>query len=170
VSDEAIEPANVVTPGPGQESVWDYPRPPIVEPVAERIRVEFAGIVVADTTRGLRVLETSSPPAYYLPPADVRTEFLHLMAHHTVCEWKGLATYWTLSVRGREQEAAAWSYPSPGEGYAELRDYLAFYAGRTDACFLGDEQATPQAGDYHGGWITSKIAGPFKGGPGSDRW
>ena len=163
-------PEHPVVPGPGQESVWDYPRPPVIEPVAEQLWVEFAGIVVAQTNRGIRVLETSSPPVYYFPPADVRTEFLQAMAHETRCEWKGLATYWTLSVRGLEREAAAWSYREPDEGYERLRDHLAFYAGRADGCFVGEERVVPQPGDYYGGWVTARIVGPFKGDPGTERW
>ncbi len=163
-------PENIVAPGPGQESVWDYPRPPIVQPVTERLRVEFAGVVLAVTTRGLRVLETSSPPAYYFPSDDVRTEFLGPTHHTTICEWKGIGHHWTVSVRGREAEMAAWSYPEPEPGYEALRDYLAFYPGRVDACFVDDERVQPPPGDYYGGWATAKIVGPFKGGPGSDRW
>ena len=102
-------PEHAVAPGPGQESVWDYPCPPVVEPTRRRLRVEYAGIVVAETVRGLRVLETSSPPVYYFPAADTRTEFLWRMRSQTWCEWKGLATCWSISVRGGEQEAGGWS-------------------------------------------------------------
>jgi uncharacterized protein (DUF427 family) len=163
-------PADVVVPWPGQESVWDYPRPPGIEPVSARLRVEFAGITLAETTNGLRVLETSSPPVYYFPVVDVRTEFLTPMAHHTLCEWKGDASYWSVSVRGREQEAVAWSYEEPEEGFQVLRGRFAFYAGRVDACFVGGEQVAPQPGDYYGGWVTDAIVGPFKGEPGTERW
>jgi uncharacterized protein (DUF427 family) len=163
-------PTNIVIPGPGRESVWDYPRPPVVEPVSARLRVEFAGITLAETTNGMRLLETSNPPVYYFPVDDVRTEFLTLMAHHTLCEWEGGASYWTVSVRGREQEAVAWSYEEPDEGFQVLRGRFAFYAGRVDACFAGDERVIPQPGDYYGGWVTKNIVGPFKGELGSERW
>ncbi len=167
---ERERPAHAAVPGPGQESVWDYPRPPVVEPVAKRLRVEFAGIVLAETERGLRVLETSSPPVYYFPPQDVRTVFLTPMRHQTLCEWKGLATYWSLAIRGREAEGAAWCYPTPDQGYEQLQDYLAFYPGKVDACYVGGERVAPQPGDYYGGWVTKEIVGPFKGEPGTEKW
>jgi len=163
-------PERVEVPGPGRESVWDYPRPPRVEAVSAPLRVEFAGVVVAETRRGLRVVETSSPPAYYFPPEDVKTAFLRPMRHAAFCEWKGEASYWTLSARGRESEAAAWSYASPNAGYEALAGWFAFHAGRADACYVGDERAAPQPGGYYGGWITSAVAGPFKGEPGTERW
>ena len=163
-------PPAIAKPGPGQESVWDYPRPPRIEPVPDRLRVVFAGITLAETVDGLRVLETSSPPVYYFPPADVRTEFLTRMVHTTLCEWKGLATYWTADVRGRRQEAIAWSHERPDEGYERIAGHFAFYAGLADACFIGDEWVIPQASDYYGGWVTPRIVGPFKGGPGTEAW
>jgi len=160
-----IEPA-----GPGQESVWDYPRPPRVEPVRERLRVEHAGVSLADTTRGLRVLETASPPVYYLPRDDVRSELFVPSEHVTFCEWKGLARHWSLRMPGRERADVAWSYPEPDREYELIRDAFAFYAGRVDACWVGEERVRPQAGSYYGGWITSKIRGPWKGSPGSAAW
>ena len=163
-------PERVETPGPGQESAWDYPRPPRVEAVSARLRVEFAGIVVAETERGLRVVETASPPAYYFPPKDVKTALLRPMRHTTFCEWKGEAAYWTLSARGRESEAAAWSYPSPSAGYEALAGRFAFHAGRADACYADGERAAPQPGGYYGGWVTRSVVGPFKGEPGTERW
>ncbi|MDE2836649.1 MAG: DUF427 domain-containing protein [Chloroflexota bacterium] len=163
-------PANVEVPGPGQESVWDYPRPPRLETVSKLLRVEFAGVTVAETTRGVRVCETAGPPVYYFPPEDVKRVFLHPMSHTTLCEWKGQASYWTLSVRGLESQAAAWCYPSPFEGYEAIAGWFAFHAGRVDACYVGGERVGPQPGGYYGGWITSDIVGPFKGGPGTERW
>lgn len=165
-----VRPESVITPGPGQESVWDYPRPPIIESVPERLRVEYAGILLAETASGLRVLETSSPPVYYFPPDNVRVEFLLATHHETLCEWKGTALHWTLSIRGREAEMAAWSYPEPEPGYEALRDHLAFYPGRMDSCYVGSERVVPQPGDYYGGWVTPNIVGPFKGAPGSESW
>ena len=157
-------------PGPGQESVWDYPRPPRVEPVPERIRVVVGGIALADTTCAFRVLETSGPPVYYLPPADVRADLLVPTDHHSLCEWKGEASYWSIALADRTIPNAAWSYRDPMSGYEVIRDHLAFYAGLVDEAWVGDELATPQPGRFYGGWITSKVIGPFKGGPGSFGW
>ena len=163
-------PANRPVPGPGQESGWDYPRPPRVEPVPERIRVVVDGITLADTTRALRVLETAGAPVYYLPLADVRTDLLEPTAHRSVCEWKGDASYWSIVLPGRTIRDAGWSYPDPKPGYERIRDHLAFYAWQVDEAWVGDERATPQPGSFYGGWITSKVVGPFKGGPGSFGW
>ena len=144
------------------ESVWDYPRPPRVEACARRARVEFAGETVADSDRALRVLETSTPPTIYIPLADVRMELLRESDHHTVCEWKGRASYYDLVAGGRTAPAAAWYYPEPYGDYLELRGHVAFYPGRADACWLGDERVTPQESDFYGGWVTAEIEGPFK--------
>ena len=163
-------PVEIQVPGPGQESVWDYPRPPRVEPVARRIRVEFGGIVLAETDAAFRVLETASPPVYYLPPADVRTEYLEPSPRSTICEWKGLANYRSVRVGERFAEDAAWSYPQPNPGYEAIRDYLAFYAGKMDACTVGGVRVTPQPGRFYGGWVTPDIVGPFKGEPGTEMW
>lgn len=144
------------------ESVWDYPRPPRVEPCARRARVEFAGETVADSDRALRVLETSTPPTIYIPVADVRMDLLRESDHHTVCEWKGRASYYDLVAAGRTAPSAAWYYPQPYGDYLELRDHVAFYPGRVDACWLDDERVTPQESDFYGGWVTAEIEGPFK--------
>ena len=157
-------------PRPGQESVWDYPRPPRVEPSTRRVRVEFGGRVVADTRNALRVLETSHPPTWYLPPEDVRRELLRPAPGRSLCEWKGVASYWTLVVDGRESPQAAWSYAAPTADFAVLAGHYAFYPGRVDACLVDDERVQPQPGDFYGGWVTSDVAGPFKGGPGSAGW
>jgi uncharacterized protein (DUF427 family) len=163
-------PERILTPGPGQESVWDYPRPPRVEPVTARLRVELAGQVLADTRRGVRVLETSSPPVYYFPPQSVAREWLTPTERRSFCEWKGLARHWSAQIGDRGVEDVAWSYPEPDEGFAVLRDFLAFFPARVDACYVGEERAHPQPGAYYGGWITSAIVGPFKGDPGSEKW
>jgi uncharacterized protein (DUF427 family) len=159
-------------PRPGQESVWDYPRPPRLEPVGLSLRVEHAGQTVAQTVRGLRYLETSHPPTYYLPPGDVRTDWLRPAgATGSFCEWKGRAVYFDLAVSGSPiVPAACWSYPDPTAAFRALRDHVAFYAGKVDACWVGDEQATPQPGAFYGGWVTRSLAGPFKGVPGSHGW
>lgn len=163
-------PENVIAPGPGQESVWDYPRPPRVEAVALPVAVAFAGVTVAATTRARRVIETSSPPVYYVPPDDVRRELLQHEDARTFCEWKGTARYWSLRVGERVAARAAWSYPDPEPGFESIRDHLAFHAGRVDNCTVGAWTVTPQPGEYYGGWITPNLVGPFKGGPGTERW
>jgi uncharacterized protein (DUF427 family) len=152
------------------ESVWKYPRPPRLEASQKLVRVEFAGEVIADTTRALRVLETSHPPVYYIPPEDVRGEFLRPSRRHTYCEFKGEASYYDLVVGGREVSDAAWYYPDPRSRYEAIRDHVAFYPGRVDAAFVDDELVTAQPGDFYGGWITAEIEGPFKGGPGTTGW
>lgn len=159
-----------IAPGPGQESVWSYPRPPRLERVPERLRVVFAGETVADTTRGWRVLETSHPPVYYLPPEDIRMELLRPASGRSWCEFKGSAGYWSLRVGDRVAGRAAWSYPDPTPDFAPIAGHLAFYASRVDACWVGEERVQPQEGDFYGGWITSRITGPFKGGSGTWGW
>lgn len=154
----------------GTESVWDYPRPPRVEPCKHRLRVEFNGQTVADSTRAFRLLETSHPPVYYFPLADVRTEFLKASRKASFCEFKGEASYWDLQAGTRTSPNAAWSYAAPAEPYAILLNHVAFYAGRVDACFVDHEKVQPQPGDFYGGWITSHIRGPFKGNPGTGNW
>jgi len=158
------------TPGPGQESVWDYPRPPRLEPVTDRLRVDFAGEIIAETTHGFRVLETSHPPVYYIPRADIRDDALIEAPGQSFCEFKGVARYWSLLLHGRNSPQAGWSYPTPTAAFAPIRDHIAFYASRVEACWVGDEQVQAQAGDFYGGWITSKIVGPFKGAPGTRGW
>lgn len=159
-----------IEPGPGQESVWDYPRPPRVEEVSKRIEVVFNGVKIADTVRAKRVLETSHPPAYYIPVDDVRMEYLVETPGSSLCEWKGWARYFTVEVGDRRAERAAWSYPAPKPGYEAIRDHLAFYPAPMDACTVDGERVVPQPGSFYGGWITSGVVGPFKGGPGTAGW
>lgn len=152
------------------ESVWDYPRPPRVEATNEAITIQFAGVEVARTSRALRVLETSHPPTYYLPKADVRVDLLTRNAASSVCEFKGRARYYDLSVDGKVSPSACWEYPEPGPGYEALVDHLCFYASRVDECRVAGEVVAAQEGDFYGGWITSGVRGPFKGGPGTRGW
>jgi uncharacterized protein (DUF427 family) len=160
-----------VEPGPGEESVWDYPRPPRLEPTGRRLRVVLAGQTIAETRRGHRVLETSHPPTYYFPPEDVDAAVLRpSRARASMCEWKGAARYFDLVVSDRAVVAAAWCYPRPTPAFAAIRDHLCFYPSKVDACFVDDEQVQAQEGDFYGGWITSWVVGPFKGGPGSWGW
>ena len=152
------------------ESVHEYPRPPRVERCKRRVRVELNGEIVAESERALRVLETSSPPTIYVPPEDVRAELLRPAEGKTVCEYKGTASYHDVVVGDRVAESAAWTYRRPNERYEDLRDHIAFYAGRVDAAYLDEERVTPQPGEFYGGWITSEIEGPFKGGRGTEGW
>lgn len=158
------------TPLYNQESVWDYPRPPRVEPTSKRVRVEFNGVTIAETTRAKRVLETSHPPVYYIPLDDIKREYLSQTHLRTFCEFKGAASYWTLKVGERVSQNAAWSYADPAPGFESIKDHLAFYPKRVDACYVNDEKVMPQEGDFYGGWITSEIVGPFKGAPGTRGW
>ena len=161
------------TPDPaavGQESVWTYPRPAVAEATPRRLRIVHRGIVLADTVRGVRTLETSHPPTYYFPPDDVAPGVLRRTTGGSMCEWKGAAVYFDVLAGGAVVPAAAWSYPTPTAAFALLRDHLAFYAAPFDACFVDDERVVPQQGGFYGGWITSREAGPFKGAPGSRFW
>lgn len=157
-------------PKPGQESVWDYPRPPLVEPTAKHLQVLFSGVMIADTRRAVRVLETSHPPVYYIPPADIQMQYLAQTTGRSLCEWKGQAWYYNVTVGDVCELNAAWFYPEPTAAFASLRGYIAFYAQRMDACFVDGERVTPQPGEFYGGWITSDIVGPFKGEPGTRGW
>ncbi len=152
-------------PGPGEESVWDYPRPPRIEPTSRRLRVELAGAVLVDTTRGRRVLETSHPPVYYLPLDEVRAGALEPSERTSFCEFKGTARYFAVRSGGRVERDAAWAYEA-----GPLAGHVAFYAGRMDGCFVDDERVRPQAGPFYGGWITRDVVGPFKGEPGTMGW
>ena len=160
-----------IEPGPGQESVWDYPRPPRVEAVPEAVRVVVGGIEIASSIAALRVLETAGAPVYYLPPADVRHDLLIPVARTTMCEWKGEAGYWSIRrPDGQVIPNAGWSYNRPLPGYEAIADHVAFYAWAVDEAWVGAERATPQPGHFYGGWVTSKVVGPFKGEPGSFGW
>jgi uncharacterized protein (DUF427 family) len=154
------------------ESVWDYPRPPRLEPSARVLRIVHAGVVLAETARALRILETSHPPVYYLPQADIDMSLMRQSPRRgSFCEFKGVATYWAIEVAGAPRvEDAAWSYASPTKPYAALRNYLAFYASRVDECTVDGERVQAQPGDFYGGWITSDLKGPFKGAPGTLGW
>jgi uncharacterized protein (DUF427 family) len=153
------------------EHVWDYPRPPAVRPCLRRVRIELGGEVIADSADALRVLETSHPPTIYLPPADVRGDlFSESRARSTWCEFKGAARYLDATVNGRTVEAIGWTFSNPTTGYEAICDYVAFYPGRVDAAWMGDERVHAQDGDFYGGWITEDLVGPFKGAPGTLGW
>ncbi len=165
-------PAEVEVPGPGQESVWDYPRPPRVEPCPLRLRVSLGGTVVAQSARAVRVVETSGAPVYYFPPRDVHGVYLRAPRDPgtSLCEWKGTAHYYDVCVGARRVPRGAWCYPEPDPDYRDLASWPAFFAGRGFDAWVGDERAQPQPGGFYGGWVTSKITGPIKGEPGSESW
>ncbi len=152
------------------ESVWQYPRPPALEPCARRVRIELGGRVIADSSAALRILETSHPPTIYVPPGDIDAACFESAAGRSFCEWKGVAAYLDVVAGERREPAAAWTYHEPVQPYAALRDHVAVYPGRMDACWLDDERVSSQEGDFYGGWITGDISGPFKGVPGSSGW
>ncbi|MHA7872467.1 MAG: DUF427 domain-containing protein [Hyphococcus sp.] len=160
--------------GPDEESVWDYPRPPEVRPAKARARVVFAGETVADSDKALRIVETAGAPVYYFPPEDVIQAAFRETRQLSVCEWKGAAIYYDLVAGNARAAHAAFAYPDPlddlGMGYARIAGWYAFYAGRVDACYVGDEKATPQPGGLYAGWVTQDIKGPIKGGPGTEHW
>jgi len=159
-----------IAPGPGQESVWDYPRPPALELSSRRVRALFNGETIFDTQRAMRVLETSHPPVYYVPPEDVKMAYFHPISRRSFCEWKGVAAYYTITVGDKTAEQVAWYYPEPTDRFAPIKDYIAVYPSRMDACYLDDEQVQAQPGDFYGGWITADIVGPFKGGVNTWGW
>lgn len=150
--------------------MWDYPRPPAVEAVPERVVVRLGGVVVADTTNAVRVLETSHPPVYYLPVEDLAPDTLAPAAGSSMCEFKGRARYFDVRGGGVTAERAAWNYPTPEPGYEQLRDRVAVYPSAMDSCEVGGEVVQAQESDFYGGWITSRIVGPFKGGAGTFGW
>ena len=152
------------------ESVWDYPRPPRLEPAHRHIVIRHSGRIIADTRSALRVLETSHPPVYYLPPGDVDQSLLEPAPGSSYCEWKGVARYWDLVVGQERLAKLAWSYPDPVPAFRPLTDHFAFYAGPLDECLVDGEQVEPQPGGFYGGWVTSDLIGPFKGGPGTGGW
>ncbi|MGA1439316.1 MAG: DUF427 domain-containing protein [Ilumatobacteraceae bacterium] len=153
------------------ESVWDFPRPPRIERVDWRVRVVVAGVTVVDAPSALRVLETSQAPAYYVSFEHVADEHLRAASGRpTYCEWKGLASYADIVVGDRVSERAAWSYAEPTAPFAAIRGHWAFYAQAVDECWIDDERVAPNDGDFYGGWITSNVTGPFKGGPGTLLW
>jgi uncharacterized protein (DUF427 family) len=159
-----------IDPGPGQESVWDYPRPPRLEPTDSVVVVVHAGVVVAESRRAMRVLETSQAPAFYIPPDDVDLSLLRPSTHASFCEWKGRASYLDLVVGDEEALEAAWTYRTPTPAFANIAGWFAFYPQRVDACRVDGELVRAMDGGFYGGWVTSKVVGPFKGGPGTATW
>jgi uncharacterized protein (DUF427 family) len=163
----AERPAIARTPRHDQQSVWDFPRPPAVEPVRAEVCVRADGFAIARSSRCLRVLETGSPPSYYVPGDDVERSLLRPAARRSRCEWKGETRYWDLHLAGERRLHVGWSYPTPFPEFTRLRDHFSFYPGRVD-CFVGPVRALPQPGGFYGGWITPELVGPFKGEPGTE--
>ncbi len=153
-----------------QESVWNYPRPPIAEETSRRIQIVHHGAWLADTRAGVRTLETSHPPTYYIPQADIAMSLLTMTDRTSFCEWKGHAVYWTVAIEGSIFRDVGWSYPEPTRGFQLLRNHIAFYAAPFEQCLVDDFTVIPQPGGFYGGWITPDVVGPFKGVPGSNHW
>jgi uncharacterized protein (DUF427 family) len=152
------------------ESVWDYPRPPRLEMTSRRLRIELGGETILDTTRGARILETSHPPTYCVPPEEFVPGALRPAGGSSICEWKGRAAYLDVAGGGRVEPRAAWYYPDPTPAFAEIAGWVSVYPGRMDRCLVDDDVVVPQEGSFYGGWITPEITGPFKGGPGTAGW
>ncbi len=162
-------PAWATKPEPGQESVWDYPRPPRLEPDSRLVRVVYAETVIAETQRAVRVLETASPPTLYIPPDDTRTDLLIPGRGSSHCEWKGEASYWSLRIDAGEVSNVGWSYEDPYPDFELIRGYLGFYPSKVE-CYVDSIRVLPQPGGFYGGWVTPEIVGPFKGEPGTGGW
>lgn len=158
-----------IEPGPGQESVWDYPRPPRIDGTPRIVQVRQGRTVIAETSRAVRVLETASPPTIYVPPEDVRTDLLARAPGASVCEWKGSATYWSLIIDGCKTPNVAWSYEQPFPEFEALRDYISFYPAKLE-CYVDGQRAKAQVGGFYGGWVTPDVVGPFKGQAGTGTW
>jgi uncharacterized protein (DUF427 family) len=166
----ATRPPFAQEPGPNQESVWDYPRPPVLVRDSRRVIVKRDDLVIVDTISAIRLLETSHPPTWYLPRRDIDMSRILRAPGSSFCEWKGSAEYYDVSVGNGRLVRAAWAYPEPiEEAFAELADKIAFYATNLE-CFVNGERVVPQAGGFYGGWITSDLCGPFKGSPGTSGW
>lgn len=155
-------PKFALKPGKGQESVWDYPRPPKLDPDDREVLVIFANKIIARTTNAIRVLETASPPTFYIPKEDLNMSFIEKTIGESKCEWKGEAIYWNIVVDDEKAERAAWSYPKPFKDYNAIKSYLCFYPSKVH-CYVEGEHVKPQPGEFYGGWITREIVGPVKG-------
>lgn len=162
-------PAFAEVPGEGQESVWDYPRPPRIDRDEREVMVVAFGVEIARSSGAVRVLETASPPTFYLPPADVRSDLMAPTRETSWCEWKGQASYFDVRIGGHRIERAAWCYAHPFPDYLALAGWIAFYPGKLD-CRLAGERVRPQPGGLYGGWVTGELVGPFKGAPGTADW
>lgn len=156
-------------PGSNEESVWDYPRPPALQKDTRQVNVMIGEVPVASTESAVRMLETASPPTFYLPPDDVNTELLIPAGGGSICEWKGKASYWTIQAGGQKVERGCWSYEHPRPAFKEIAGYFSFYPGMV-TCYVDGERVKPQPGGFYGGWMTAEIIGPVKGEPGTGGW
>ncbi len=156
-------------PQVGQESVWDYPRPPALDESPLCVEVSFQGVLMARTNNALRVLETSHPPTFYIPPSDIDTQFLSQTGATSFCEWKGVASYWDVTAAGTTVKAGSWTYLKPTAPFDNLRGYFSFYPSSFE-CSVDGSVVEPQPGAFYGGWVTKDVVGPFKGDPGSEWW
>ena len=164
-----IRPDFASVPGAGQESVWDYPRPPKIDPDNRTVIVNYKTVIVAESRNTVRILETSSPPVFYIPEKDIDLTKLEKGEGSSLCEWKGQGGYWNVTIDGNKIINAGWSYEKPFPGYEFIRNYVAFCPERLE-CFVDGERVLPQPGKFYGGWVTSEITGPFKGEKGSEWW
>ena len=158
-----------VEPKSGQESVWDYPRPPKIDNDPRLVVVKFKDQIIAESSNTVRVLETASPPVFYIPPTDVNFDYLQKQEMDSLCEWKGLATYFAVVLDDLIINNAGWGYLEPFSDFEQIKDYISFYPSKLD-CFVANEKVKPQPGGFYGGWVTSEIVGPFKGEPGTSWW
>lgn len=158
-----------IEPGEGEESVWNYPRPPVFVEDSREVLVKFGESVIAKTTKAIRVLETASPPTFYIPPSDINFEILTQTAGSSYCEWKGAATYWSLTVGDSTLKNVGWSYETPTSRFASIKSYLSFYPAKLE-CTVDGQRVRPQPGGFYGGWVTDEIIGPYKGEPGTGGW
>lgn len=155
-------PSFAIKPKKGEESVWDYPRPPKIEVDSRHVVIKIGDLVIAKTDNAIRILETASPPIFYLPPTDIHFDALVQVEGESRCEWKGVAKYWSVNTQNQTISQAAWSYPTPFEDYAAIKDHLSFYPAKVE-CYVNGERVRPQPGGFYGGWITNEIVGPVKG-------
>jgi len=164
-----VRPDFAEIPKPEHESVWDYPRPPKIDPDDRKVLVKYGTAVIAESQNSIRILETSSPPVFYIPESDIYFSNLEKEIGSSICEWKGYASYWNVTVNGQKIINAGWSYANPFPGYEDISNYVAFYPAKLE-CFVDGESVSPQPGKFYGGWLTSEITGPFKGEKGSEWW
>lgn len=164
-----LRPDFAIAPTTDQESVWDYPRPPKINPDKRHILVRYNNLVIAETHNSIRVLETASPPVFYIPSSDVNSDYLKETPGNSVCEWKGKAQYWSLKINHNLVSNVGWSYPNPFKGFESIKDYFSFYPAKLD-CYVDGERVLSQPGGFYGGWVTSELVGPFKGEPGTGWW
>ncbi len=162
-------PSFAITPKENQESVWDYPRPPVSKLDSRQVLVKLGNVIIAESTAAIRVLETAHPPTFYLPKSDVRMDYFVRESRSSFCEWKGQATYWTVKTEFDQVASACWSYPSPRDEFQNIQNCFSFYPAQFE-CTIDGETVRPQPGGFYGGWVTDEVIGPYKGDPGTSSW